>query len=305
MGPVVVGWLAWLCVGVSSATEPEPDEVSRQRGQEDEPVAGAPLDSDGDGIPDDVERATGTSPFDADTDGDGVPDGVEDANQDGVVDPGESDPRRAGLFPGTNPHIPEPMYFDLVRGLGARRGELEVNVLMDLSAPRGGRPELAWAPEVEWAIVDGFAVEFELPMLDRIVKAYKAAIQWTAPSLGPGVAHGVQLLGEYLIDDKVTEIAPLYLFGGRVGRTSLFGMVGPRIDVGARTEVWGLANPSVFYDVNEALTLGLEGNLAFAARQPLHAQAIGQVHWQISKALRVQAGGVCAVSPAPSPTRWV
>ncbi|MFY0525600.1 Ig-like domain-containing protein [Archangium gephyra] len=50
-------------------------------------------DTDGDGIPDDVEIATGTDPTKADTDGDGIPDGVEDKDRDGVVDPGETDPR--------------------------------------------------------------------------------------------------------------------------------------------------------------------------------------------------------------------
>jgi hypothetical protein len=53
-----------------------------------------PQDSDGDGLPDDLENRVGscTNPLDADTDDDGIPDGVEDANQNGVVDPGETDP---------------------------------------------------------------------------------------------------------------------------------------------------------------------------------------------------------------------
>jgi uncharacterized repeat protein (TIGR01451 family) len=53
----------------------------------------APPDTDGDGIPDHVETATGTDPTKADTDGDGIPDGVEDKDRDGVVDPDETDPR--------------------------------------------------------------------------------------------------------------------------------------------------------------------------------------------------------------------
>jgi hypothetical protein len=62
------------------------------------------------------------------------------------------------------PIIPEPMVFDMVRPLGARRGELEVNVLGLVPLKRdGGAPAIEWAPEVEWAIRDGFAVEFELP----------------------------------------------------------------------------------------------------------------------------------------------
>jgi hypothetical protein len=49
-------------------------------------------DSDGDGILDGVEYAGGTDPNNPDTDGDGIPDGVEDSNQNGQVDPGETDP---------------------------------------------------------------------------------------------------------------------------------------------------------------------------------------------------------------------
>ena len=50
------------------------------------------LDSDGDGIQDDIEISSGTNPNDADTDDDGIIDGDEDPNQNGVVDAGETDP---------------------------------------------------------------------------------------------------------------------------------------------------------------------------------------------------------------------
>jgi hypothetical protein len=53
------------------------------------------MDTDGDGIPDEVEIETGTDPYSDDTDGDGLADGTEDANQNGQVDylTGETDPR--------------------------------------------------------------------------------------------------------------------------------------------------------------------------------------------------------------------
>jgi hypothetical protein len=50
------------------------------------------VDSDGDELPDNLETSGCTNPNDADTDDDGIIDGVEDANQNGVVDPGETDP---------------------------------------------------------------------------------------------------------------------------------------------------------------------------------------------------------------------
>jgi large repetitive protein len=57
------------------------------------------VDSDGDGIPDDREPPGDTDgdgipdANDPDSDNDGIPDGVEDRDQDGEVDPGESNPR--------------------------------------------------------------------------------------------------------------------------------------------------------------------------------------------------------------------
>ena len=61
------------------------------------------IDSDNDGIADNIEDANDngivdageTDPNNADTDGDGLDDGVEDANQNGLVDGGETDPRDA------------------------------------------------------------------------------------------------------------------------------------------------------------------------------------------------------------------
>ena len=62
--------------------------------------------------------------------------------------------------------IPEPMVFDLVRGLGARRGELEVNTLVLLPMNDWDDRHVDWAPEIEYALLDGVALEFELPFED-------------------------------------------------------------------------------------------------------------------------------------------
>lgn len=50
------------------------------------------IDSDGDGLPDDIEEGWCTDPDDPDTDDDGIWDGTEDANHNGVTELGETDP---------------------------------------------------------------------------------------------------------------------------------------------------------------------------------------------------------------------
>ena len=253
------------------------------------------VDTDGDGIPDLVEMATGTDILDVDTDGDGVPDGEEDVNRDGVVDPGERDPRVPGLH-----HLaallPEPMVFDLVRPLGARAGEVEVNTLIATSFLNDSRPLVYWAPEVEWAIVDGFAVELELPMIDAELEALKLAVQWTAPSPDAGFAHGVQLIGEVGVHGWEPEITALYLLGGRVDRVALSGMVGVRARGAAdQLDAWQvLVNPMVAIDLHEAVTIALESNLAIGLDETVRVALVPQVHWQVVERFRLQLGAGAA-----------
>lgn len=254
-----------------------------------EPAPGFQRDSDRDGLSDAMERRTGTDPLRRDTDSDGVPDGLEDRNQDGIVGPHESDPRRAGLFPGGAPHIPEPLHFDMVRALGARRGELEVNTLALVSLRDG---EVRWAPEVEWAFADGHAIEFEVPAVDRHVEALKGALQGTLPSPWECWTHGWQIFGEYELDDRTTDAVALYLFGQRFARQwSYLAMAGAR---GTATRLpqtlAALANLSLFFDAWEWLTIGVESNIAtrFAARPEI--LVLPQVSWQITERLRLQTG---------------
>ena len=256
-----------------------------------DPPSQEPRDSDGDGLSDELERRTGTRPLRGDTDRDGVPDGEEDANQDGHVDPGESDPRVPGLFPGGTPHLPEPMSFDLVRGLGARAGELETNVLITMRPRRGRWQSTTWAPEVEWAFADNWAVEVELPMQDREVLALKGALQWTAPSPNTRFAHGAQVLVEGMLDSGDVELTGLYLFGGRLNRLALFAMVGARSVANQGGHVEMIINPSFFVDLHEALTVGVEGNAALGQDGSRRGAAIGQMHVQLARRLRIQFGG--------------
>ena len=281
-----VGLSAWLGVALWSVWMMCPS-ISEGSSWPQDPATQA-QDTDRDGIPDEVELRTNTNPYNADTDGDGVKDGVEDANRDGVVDAGESDPRKPGLFPGGSPHIPEPMVFDMIRGMGAKRGELEVNTLM-VAPLTGGAAR--WAPEVEWAFRDAYAVEFELPMTGRRLDALKFAVQGTLGQWDHTI-HGWQSFAEVSLDDASTEVVGLYMVGHRFNSTlSGLLMAGGVAEVGADAQLKGgalLINPSIFADVREWQTLGLETNLAWHGRQQWSLGLYPQLHLQLSERVRVQ-----------------
>lgn len=244
-------------------------------------------DSDQDGLSDELELQTGTDPLRADTDYDGVPDGIEDANRDGVTDPGETDPRRHGLFPGTYPHIPEPLVFDLVRGLGARRGELEVNTLVVVDLRRG---PVLWAPEVEWAFAEGYALELELPLVDRELEAVKLALQGTLPSPWPDFTHGWQTFAEIGLDEGNVDTVLLYIWGQRfAGKWSYLNMGGARLSIdrpGPPTAVM-LVNSSLFVDAREWQTWGIETNMV-AGVDEWAVRVFPQAHFQVNRRFRLQ-----------------
>ncbi len=82
-------------------------------------------------------------------------------------DPGE------GTLASAAPRIPEPMVYDLVRPLGAPRGELEIHSLF-LRPLRRGRP-LEWVPEVEYTFAKGHGIEFDLPAEGSVAESFKLA----------------------------------------------------------------------------------------------------------------------------------
>lgn len=106
-------------------------------------------------------------------------------------------------------HIPEPMVFDLVRGLGAVQGEAEVNVLgvfpLRTSDPHG----VEWAPEIEAAVLDGLALEFELPLENTHPEAVKFAAQYAfGTAFNHHFIHGVQGIAEWFLDEEEWEVTP-------------------------------------------------------------------------------------------------
>ena len=201
------------------------------------------------------------------------------------------------------PHIPEPMLFDLVRPLGAARGELEVNSLFEQPL-NGGHME--WAPEIEYAFADGYAIEFELPFEGSELKEYKLALQGTFGTLrGDSMIHGWQSITYYERETDRVSADLLYLNGMELApRWSTFNMVGlRRSNTEMGIDYLGLLNNSVFYDVSQTLTLGLELNHEFDDKR-WRALVVPQVHYDMSQHVSIQFGGGRTRLTESDSTEW-
>lgn len=211
------------------------------------------------------------------------------------------------------PSIPEPMVFDLVRGLGAHRGEFEVNCLAEFpltrsqaSAPSGfdpfgltpgssDRDGIEWAPEVEYAVADGFAIEFELPFENSTLEAYKFAAQWTfRTALKDRFIDGAQIIIEPDTDFETWGLTFLYLAGIQFNdQWSALGMLGvrPEIEDGEGiTETDGILNMTFFRDLDLCTTVGFESNFTFGDRDRTTLLLVPQVDRELTDNLELQTG---------------
>lgn len=211
------------------------------------------------------------------------------------------------------PRVPEPMVFDLVRPLGAKRGEGEINVLGLVPLRRKSRtvddvpdplglvrrsPDtqgIEWAPEIEFALSDGLAFEFKLPLENTSVEAYKGAGQVTFGTLwNDRFIHGAQTILQYDREPRLWTTTWLYLAGLRMDDTwSLFGMFGPRFELGdaiggANAELLG--NVTLFADVTQRLVAGVEVNGAQVIGGHTALPVMPQMHYEIAQYWMIQAG---------------
>lgn len=162
-------------------------------------------------------------------------------------------------------NIPEPLMFDLVRGLGAKQGELEINVLADFPLNNGSARGVEWAPEIEYALFNNFAIELEFPFNNFELEAYKMAVQWTiGSSKSNKFIHGIQIIGETYIHDDILELNFLYVPAYRFSEVwSTIGLFGVMLESGADTPPKNytiILNASVFADLNKHTVVGLEIN---------------------------------------------
>jgi hypothetical protein len=188
------------------------------------------------------------------------------------------------------PAIPEPMIFDMMRPLGAQKGEMEVNALAMTTSPFRPR-EAEWAPELEYAFADGKAIEFELPFNGARLEALKLGLQAAFGASADGrSAHGVQYLGIYDRDTGRYSNALLYMAGHRFNaRWSTMNMIG--LDDIALKRRNGrnamLLNHATFYDVNAGTVAGVELNVAGGAERLVRVAP--QLHQRLADKINVQA----------------
>lgn len=196
--------------------------------------------------------------------------------------------------------IPEPLMFDLVKGLGAKRGELEINSLADFPLNDGANRGIDWAPEIEYVLFDNFAIELEFPLNDLELEAYKMALQWTiGTSENNQFIHGIQVIGEKFIHDDILELhflyVPAYRFNDVWSAIGLFGvMLESGVDVASRNYSI-ILNASLFADLNKHTVVGLEINNSDPTFQLIDDNSmelliLPQAHYEFENGLSFQLG---------------
>jgi hypothetical protein len=195
--------------------------------------------------------------------------------------------------------LPEPMFFDLVRPLGAKKGEFEANSLVYFPLRRQSK-NINWAPEIEFTIKDGLGIELEFPMQNNHLEAFKFAIQGTLnQSAKSNYIHGWQWLSEYLIEDKSKEFTLIYLGGLHLKNDfSLFFMSGPRYvyhfrpieGIDQKTEIHALLNINVNKKISNYTTVSIEQNYGRHFNKGHEYRIIPQLHQRLSSRYILQFG---------------
>lgn len=188
------------------------------------------------------------------------------------------------------PDIPEPLVFDMIRPLGAKQGELEANTLVQRNLT-GPERAVEWAPEIEYALFDGFAVEAELPIEGTTITDYKMGLQGTFGTFADGRGiHGVQYLGLYNRADNRWQSTLVYIVGLRWSeRWSTLSMVGAGdVTFSGPSNRNFIVNHSTFYDLDDATHVGVEVNTRRGG--DTYTLVMPQAQFTLAEGLSLQAG---------------
>jgi len=199
--------------------------------------------------------------------------------------------------------IPEPMVYDLVRPLGVRQGDMEINALGDYNPYTG---DINWAPELEYGLADDLALEVELPFENASHERYKVAIQHTlAVDVAQGMADGWQAFVDINKHTKAMSADATYIHAQKwADQWSSLSMLGLRVhNINRSAQVDYLLNNTVFYDVSPRLTLGLELNQEVSAGGTWRYRLTPQMHYDVSQYYTVQMGAAWSTLDHPDKTQ--
>lgn len=197
---------------------------------------------------------------------------------------------------------PEPMVFDLVDPLGTKKGELEINTLLDYSTRTG---QFQWSPEIEYSFAKGHAIELELPVDNATLSEYKVSLQGTLGELFQRrMIHGWQIIGRRKNDEKEFGAEALYLNDYKFSESwSMMNMFGARrTRFNEDGEFVGLVNNSVFYRFHY-FAIGIELNSEI--RTTYRYRLTPQIQYGFSKKAFIQLGGGPSHLNEDQKTEWL
>lgn len=198
---------------------------------------------------------------------------------------------------------PEPMVFDLVDPLGSKKGEFEINTLMDYS-PRTG--QFQWSPEIEYSFAKGHAIELELPVENSTLTEYKVSLQGTLGELlQKRMIHGWQIIGRRENNEKEFAGEALYINDYKFSeKWSTMNMIGARrTRFNEEGDFFCLANNSVFYQYHFRFAIGIELNSEI--RNHYHYRLTPQIQYAFTKKAFIQFGGGPSQLNDEKRTEWL
>lgn len=190
----------------------------------------------------------------------------------------------------TKVEVPEPLFVDLVRSLSAEYGEWEVNSLFYHT--QGYFDSFSWAPEVEFVLNSGTAIEFEFPMQGGELTNYKVAMQQrTFQSHNRTHLHGVQLIYEADNNFFHSDATLFYIVAHRFNHyLSILGLYGAKSTIESYQGLDVLFNQSLFFNYSEEIDLGLELNYTSGDLSETSWQLIPQLHLAFEGGAKIQFG---------------
>ena len=237
------------------------------------------------------------------------------------LDPGR--PRRlfdcafmfdAGEPPAPGPEAPEigePVFFDLTRPLGDRKGTVEFNYLFNSST--GIAPSLQ-VLEFEYTFAERRAAELNLSYFNGNLEILTPFYQRT---LGVGRqgnwVHGYQVSPEVYLRSGFLGGSAVYTFGWKPDKESRFSalafvgvnraLIGgfhptptsPRFSINPGDRIYGswrpIFNIDMFYKLSDKLSIGVENDLFFQSGRAAEYLAFPFLTYEPSERFFVQVGG--------------